>query len=286
MKKLLILIVVLPLLLFSGCVGQQKAVVVKVGDNVSVDYIGSTSDGKVFDTSIENVARQNNIYNPQETYQPLNFTVGKGQIIKGFDDGVVGMKVGDKKTLTISPELGYGPIDPKKIQVFPIVESIPTTSTTSKFLEVPSGQFNSLFGPNHKVGDNVNIPNTNINLTVKSLGTNVSLVYNLPVGYEVIQNGAPWNETVTSVDDKNITLKIDAKKNDVVNIQHAPWNTTIIDVNNTNITLRHNPIPDKEITGTFGTVRIHFNETSIIIDQNNKLAGKTLIFDVTLKSIS
>lgn len=285
MKKWLILIVgLLSLLVFSGCVGQQKTV--KVGDNVSVDYTGNTVDGKVFDTSIESVARQNNIYNPQEIYQPLNFTVGKGQIIKGFDDGIIGMKVGDKKTLTISPELGYGPIDPKKIQVFPIVQSIPAMTTIPKFLEIPVGQFNSSFGSNHSVGDNVNIPNTNINLTVKSFGDNVSLVYNLAVGYEIVQHGAPWNETVVSMDDNTIKLKIDAKKNEIVNIQNVPWNTTVIDVNNTNITLRHNAITDRDIAGPFGTARIHFNETSIIIDQNNKLAGKTLIFDVTLKSIS
>lgn len=283
MKKLLILIVATAIL-FSGCIGQQKAV--KIGDNISVDYTGHTIDGKVFDTSIESVARQNNIYDPQAKYQPLNFTVGKAQVIKGFEDGIIGMKVGDKKTLTISPELGYGPIDPKKIQVFPIVESIPVKTTTSKFLEVPAGKFNSSFGPDHKVGDSVNIPNTNINLTVKSFGTNVSLMYDLKAGNEIVQNGAPWNETVLSVDDKNITLKIDVKKNDIVNIQNAPWNTTVIDVNNTNIMLRHNAIPDKDIAGQFGTMRIHFNETSIIIDQNNKLAGKTLIFDVTLKSIS
>lgn len=283
MKKLLVLIVATAIL-FSGCVGQQK--VVKIGDNVSVDYTGHTLDGKVFDTSIESVAKQNGLYNPQRPYQPLNFTVGKGQIIKGFDTGIIGMKVGDKKTLMISPENGYGPVDPKKIQVVPIVQSIPLMTTTSKLLEVPVDQFKSSFGPNHTVGDNVNIPGTNINLSVKSLGTNVSLVYNLTVGYEVIQRGAPWNETVVSIDDKNITFKVDVKKNDVVNIQGAPWNTTIIDVNSTNVTLKHNAIPDKEINGPFGSMRIHFNETSLIIDQNNKLAGKNLIFDVTLKSIS
>ena len=283
MKKLLVLIVATAIL-FSGCVGQQK--VVKVGDNISVDYVGRTEDGKVFDTSIESVAKQNNMYNPQRGYQSLNFTVGKGQIIKGFDNGVIGMKVGDNKTLTISPENGYGPIDPAKIQVIPIVQSIPLMTTVSRFLEIPAGQFTSSFGPNHTVGDNVNIPNSNINLTVKNIGTNVSLVYNLAVGYEIIQKGAPWNETVVSVDDKNITFKIDTKKNDIVNIQGAPWNTTVIDVNSTNVTLKHNAISDKEINGQFGSMSIHFNETSVIIDQNNKLAGKTLIFDVTLNSIS
>lgn len=283
MKKLLILIVATALL-FSGCVGQQK--VVKVGDNVSVDYIGRTEDGKVFDTSIESVAIQNTMFDPQRQYQPLNFTVGKGQMIKGLEEGVIGMKVGDKRTLKIPPENGYGPIDPKKIQAIPVMQSIPVMTTVSKVLEIPADQFKSSFGPNHSVGDNVNIPNTNINLTVKSIGSNVSLTYNLAVGYKILQKGAPWNETVVSVDDKNITFKIDVKKNDIINIQNAPWNTTVIDVNSTNITLRHDAIPDKEVTGMFGSVRIHFNETSIILDQNNKLAGKTLIFDVTLNSIN
>jgi FKBP-type peptidyl-prolyl cis-trans isomerase 2 len=48
------------------------------------------------------------MYNEMRGYKPLTFTVGAGQMIKGFDDGVVGMKVGEEKTLKIPPEEAYG----------------------------------------------------------------------------------------------------------------------------------------------------------------------------------
>jgi len=67
----------------------------KAGNLVSVQYTGKFADGKVFDSSI-----------PRG--EPFQFTLGAGQVIAGWDQGVAGMKVGGKRTLTISPELGYG----------------------------------------------------------------------------------------------------------------------------------------------------------------------------------
>lgn len=65
------------------------------GQTISVDYTGMFTDGKVFDSSI-----------PRG--QPLSVVLGGGQVIKGWDLGIVGMKVGEKRRLTISPELAYG----------------------------------------------------------------------------------------------------------------------------------------------------------------------------------
>lgn len=282
MKKILILIVVVSAL-FSGCVGQQK--IVKVGDNISIDYIGRTEDGKIFDTSIGSVAKQNGIFVQGGNYIPLKFKVGNGEVIEGLDQDVIGMRVGDNRTFTVPPEKGYGPIDPSKITVIPIIQNIPNTLTFPRIIEVPAVQFEMTFGFNHSTGNDVRIPDSNINLTVKNIGTNVSLAYNLTVGETIVQKGAPWNRTVLSISNTSVTLKEDAEKNSVVKLQNAPWNSTVVDVNSTNITLKHNYIPDTEVPGQFGNVRVHFNETSIIVDQNSILAGKTLIFDVTLKSI-
>ncbi len=69
---------------------------VQNGDTVSVLYSGSLDDGVVFDAS----SKHGN--------QPFSFTVGAGQVIKGWDLGLVGMKVGGKRELVIPPELGYG----------------------------------------------------------------------------------------------------------------------------------------------------------------------------------
>lgn len=67
---------------------------IKAGDTISVNYTGRFEDGQVFDSS--------------EGREPLKFTVGAGQLIKGFDDAVVGLKAGEKTSVTIAPEDGYG----------------------------------------------------------------------------------------------------------------------------------------------------------------------------------
>jgi len=83
----------------------NQFVKVKAGDTVSVHYIGKLEDGNVFDSSVGK--------------DPLSFTAGAGQMIKGFDDAVIGMKVGDKKTIEIPPEQGYGVINEDNKQWIP-----------------------------------------------------------------------------------------------------------------------------------------------------------------------
>jgi peptidylprolyl isomerase len=78
---------------------------VKAGDTVRVHYHGRLTDGTTFDSS--------------EGREPLEFQVGSGMVIKGFDDGVMGMSVGQKKTIEIPVEEAYGPKDPQAIIEFP-----------------------------------------------------------------------------------------------------------------------------------------------------------------------
>lgn len=78
---------------------------VKQGDVVRVHYTGTLLDGSQFDSSVGRA--------------PLEFTVGAGQMIAGFDAGVVGMAVGEKKTIQIDPDHGYGQKDPNAIVEFP-----------------------------------------------------------------------------------------------------------------------------------------------------------------------
>jgi FKBP-type peptidyl-prolyl cis-trans isomerase len=77
----------------------QEDMGAQVGDKVSMNYTGKLDDGTVFDSNID----------PQFNHvRPFEFTLGAGQVIPGWDKGIVGMKVGDKKTLVIPPEEGYG----------------------------------------------------------------------------------------------------------------------------------------------------------------------------------
>ncbi|MEO6575687.1 MAG: FKBP-type peptidyl-prolyl cis-trans isomerase [Polyangiaceae bacterium] len=68
----------------------------KTGDNVTVHYVGTLADGKEFDSS-------------KKHGKPFDFPLGQGRVIKGWDQGVAGMKVGGKRKLTIPPSLAYGP---------------------------------------------------------------------------------------------------------------------------------------------------------------------------------
>lgn len=82
--------------------------VAKRGKKVKVHYAGRLLNGTYFDTSIEEVAKANGIHNPNKPYQPLEFTIGRGQVIQGWDKGVNNMKEGGKAQFIIPSELAYG----------------------------------------------------------------------------------------------------------------------------------------------------------------------------------
>jgi FKBP-type peptidyl-prolyl cis-trans isomerase 2 len=75
---------------------------VKENNTVKVNYTGKLSDGQVFDSS--------------EGKEPLEFTLGKGQLIPGFEKGLIDMKVNEKKTITIAKDEAYGEINKDLIQ--------------------------------------------------------------------------------------------------------------------------------------------------------------------------
>lgn len=80
------------------------------GDIVKVNYAGKLLDGKVvFDTSVEEVAKANNINQPGRKFEPFSFTLGVGQVIKGWDEGIALLKKGTKATLIIPSPYAYGP---------------------------------------------------------------------------------------------------------------------------------------------------------------------------------
>jgi len=67
----------------------------KCGDRVKLHYTGKLENGAVFDTSKDD--------------EPFGFTIGRGEVIPGFEKGVIGMEVGETKTITVPPEEAYGP---------------------------------------------------------------------------------------------------------------------------------------------------------------------------------
>jgi len=125
-KLIGILTIIVILLLASGCVedgnlqpesksveleehqeeivaDQNEMAQAKMGDTIKVHYTGTLDDGTVFDSSVGR--------------RPLEFTIGLGQMIPGFDKGVVGLNLSESKIITIPADLAYGPYQADLVQV-------------------------------------------------------------------------------------------------------------------------------------------------------------------------
>ena len=102
---------------------------VKAGDTVRIQYTGTRTDGSRFDSS--------------EGREPLEFTIGSGQIIPGLDAALPGMAVGDKKTVEVPADDAYGHPDPNARQAVPradIPADIPLDIGTRLQVQTPQGQ--------------------------------------------------------------------------------------------------------------------------------------------------
>lgn len=79
---------------------------VKEGDKVLVEYEGRLENGEVFDSSSMHG-------------KPIEFIIGEGKLIKGFEDAIIGMEIGEEKEVKLSPEQAYGPRNPNSIYMVP-----------------------------------------------------------------------------------------------------------------------------------------------------------------------
>lgn len=78
------------------------------GDTVSVHYVGKFPGGRIFDTSMKAEAVNAGIFSPARDYKPLQVVLGSHQVISGFEDALIGMKVNETKDVTLPPEKAYG----------------------------------------------------------------------------------------------------------------------------------------------------------------------------------
>lgn len=90
--------------------GEETA---ELGDTVTVDYVTSTEDGTIYDTSIAEIGTVADI--EKREFKPISFMLGGGQMIRGFERGILGMKKGESKTFEVLPELAY-PYDDSKVR--------------------------------------------------------------------------------------------------------------------------------------------------------------------------
>ncbi len=96
-------------------------------DFIRINYTGRLEDGMVFDTTYEEVAKEHDIYDENTRYDSFVIIVGKGHVVEGLDEDIVGKEVGYRGTVEIPPEKGYGEHKTELVKTYP----------TSKFTETP-----------------------------------------------------------------------------------------------------------------------------------------------------
>lgn len=261
----------------------KKEIAAGANSMVSLNYTLRTDSpsGKVVDTSVESVAKENGLYNSGAPYKPFEFVIGSNQVVPGFEAGVMGMKKGEKKLIEVAPKDGYGEATIErtvnKYEIAPLF-----TITTDK--------------------RNFSDKNTET-LPLSTFGEEAK---DITVG-KTLTGGAGITAKVIKLDGENVTLEIDNKNNPFygkklvvgAKAEKEKAKFTVKAVTETGVTLEvengESPFYGKEFiagasatleNGGTLTVKSLSGETVTLITPNtHPLAGKTLYFAVEVTDI-
>ncbi|NPA74709.1 MAG: peptidylprolyl isomerase [Euryarchaeota archaeon] len=239
---------------------SKSVPVVEEGDKISVRYYGYIYYGgerRVFDTNIEKVAVDNLTYPKTVTYKwpgkfdLLTFTVGSGTMIKGFDLGVRGMKLGETKTIVVPPDEGY-PFDWNKVKNESTYQTVPVIENLTL------DQFYNRFAHTN--------PDINSVWKDKWYGWNVIVLYvSGEKNIVTIQNNPDVGKDYEPFGDPSFIMHVNAIKNGKIYVHYIIKSIPIL--------LPNGGIIDKVWDDHF---RINYNK---------EVAGKTLYFVVTVVDI-
>lgn len=234
--------------------------VVKSGETVSIYYYGYiviNGTPYIFDTNIKAVANNNQtylkavIFKYPSSFQPFNFTVGSSQVIKGMSIGLIGMTVGEKRTIVIPPSEGY-PYNSS------LVHNINRTGSIPRIQNTTLTQFENRTGE---------VPYTGAVCFDKTFG---------------------WHDLVLNVNSLEGTV---IYENDVLAGQtyypygsNVSWGYHILSANST--TVQYEIVTQVNTYLPYGAYVSGISGNSVVLNFNNYLAGKTLYFYVELISIS
>ncbi len=257
--------------------------IAKAGDKVEVKYVGSLENGSVFDTNIKEVAMANGMYNPKRSYSDLKFTLGKGQMIKGFDEAVTGMRIGEEKTVIIPPEKAYGPYLENKTMNVNLSKEIPIYGTTTRDIIIKPEELIEIF----------NVTDIKVNDTLPA-----TVKYKYPImiikisnedltGRLQIKSGDYYEEglyniTIASVRNGDVTFK----RIPLFDSLPSKYGGLLVKLEKDRIILTQNATIGNKVTLDNATYYISLiKNNTIILDQNHPLAGKNLVFRIILDRI-
>lgn len=259
---------------------SPPAQVVALSDRVLANYIGAFDDGRVFDTSLYSVAVDNALYSKSvgftlraaAEYRPLNLTAGGREAVAGFSQAVIGMRVGEERTVSIPPELGYGYPGPEQVLTIPLREVLPLR------FELTTDAFFNGFGFQPQVGMIVKDTFRNWDLQVLEVEESIATLLSLPVlGGTMTPFGNPagtpargWVAIVESIDSS-----ANNGTGEVV-VRH------LLDAADSYQILATDESGQERILGIVDEAAGTF---SLISGERKEVQGRTLIFTITIVRI-
>jgi len=253
--------------------------IAETADFIEVDYVGwfpgsAERPGRVFDTSIESVARDNVTYpkaasfsyrsGPGASYEPLQFTMGcePGTMcpLPAFQSAIRGLRVGDSRTVTLSPEQAYGRPSPASVETRALREEVVVTETMN------ATEFQGRFATRPEDGGIVRDIGWGWNVSVRVSEDVVTIRHSPRLG-ETVRVAGRWDAQVVTIDDA-----VNGGKG-AITVQHL---LTPSDVN---------AFVAEDDRGNFIVVALDPVAGTYTVDYNAEVVGKTLVFELTLKGL-
>jgi len=253
--------------------------IAETGDFIEVDYIGwfpgtPERPGRVFDTSIESIARDNATFpkaasfayrsGEGATYEPLQFTMGCTPgprcPLRAFQNAILGLRVGESKTATLTPAQAYGLPSPDSVVTRPLREEVTVTETMN------TTEFQGRFATRPEDGAIVKDIGWGWNVSVR-ISEDVVTIRHSPRLGETVQVAGRWQAQIVAIDDAANAGK------GAITVLHL---LTPADVN---------AFVAQDDRGNFIVVALDPAAGTYTIDYNPEVVGKTLVFELTLKGL-
>jgi FKBP-type peptidyl-prolyl cis-trans isomerase 2 len=268
-------LLLLLLLLLAGC----EKIVVDHGDSVLLTYTGAFQNGTIFDTNDRSLALQF----PDKRFQPLAVTIGKGGVIPGFENALLGMQEGKTKTVNVKPQDGYGTYDASLVFTIQKTLVFERDITVRRTVEVSKAELlQRMQAASISAGEMFNTENFIYNVTSVKSGNVTLYIVNLthnPVQLE----GMPWESSIMSQTPATYVFRHNVVAEETYNTENGPY---IAALNATHVTLQTIFRKGQQfvVSGTPGSVTRETDE-SVTVDFNHPLAGHELVFTITVDKI-
>lgn len=237
-------------------------------------------DGKILETTLEEVAKTNNLYKTGAQYQAFQVMIGSNGVIPGFEQGLLGMKKGEKKTIEVSPELGYGTgptlREVPKYQIAPVFsmtqdkalfDDIVTQTVQKSELreDMQNASIGQVFtGANDATAKVTAIDENTITLAIENT-SNPFYKKTLKVGATAESADGTASFKVTKIAGTGVTLEITNKQSPFYNKKFAIW---------------------EGFETAQGKIEISdIKDDIVVVSESHPLMGKTLFFDVEIVDI-